>query len=67
MAARQEITNNALGDIQQTLPPLDDEPLPNVVHHYTDTAGLQGMVETGVMWATDYRYLKRQLGGAVHL
>jgi hypothetical protein len=54
---RQAETNDALRTIQFLLPDLDVEPLPDVVYHYTDTAGLLGIVRSGVLWATDYRFL----------
>lgn len=57
MDSRQEKTNAALSPIQATLPELDTSPLPDAVHHYTDMSGVLGVVETGVLWATDYRYL----------
>src|SRR6476646_1334832 len=29
---------------------------PRILYHYTTLAGLQGIVETNAMWATDTRY-----------
>lgn len=54
---RQQETNNALKGIQPKLPDLDEAPLPSAVYHYTDTAGLLGILDSGVLWATHYRYL----------
>lgn len=31
--------------------------LPDLVYHYTDAAGLVGMLTNGAIWATDYRFL----------
>lgn len=31
--------------------------IPDIVYHYTDAAGLVGMLKTGRIWATDYRFL----------
>lgn len=31
--------------------------VPDVVYHYTTAAALKGMLETGRLWATDYRFL----------
>jgi hypothetical protein len=55
--SQQGKTNDALSQIQRLLPELDAEPLPEVVYHYTDTAGLLGIVRSGTLWATDYRFL----------
>lgn len=30
---------------------------PPVLYHYTNTGGLEGILESGKLWATDYRYL----------
>ena len=57
MDPRQERTNQELFPIQGTLPRLDDDPFPDVVYHYTDIVGLQGLLETNKIRATDYRYL----------
>lgn len=54
---QQNDTNAALQRIQTLLPSLDVSPLPAVVHHYTDTPGVLGILESGELWATDYRYL----------
>ncbi len=37
--------------------------IPSTVYHYTDAGGLKGMMESGSIWATDYRFLndKREL------
>jgi len=32
-------------------------PLPDHLYHYTTTAGLLGIITTGTLWATDYRFL----------
>jgi len=53
----QEETNGLLYPIQPQLPDLDQSPLPEKVFHYTDTSGLLGMLASGVLWATDYRFL----------
>jgi hypothetical protein len=55
--SQQEEVNNALYPIQPMLPDLDIEPLPDAVYHYTDTAGLLGIIQNGTLWATDYRFL----------
>lgn len=39
------------------LPDINADPLPSAVYHYTDTQGLLGILESGKLWATDYRYL----------
>ncbi|HEX9947387.1 MAG TPA: DUF2971 domain-containing protein [Allosphingosinicella sp.] len=31
--------------------------VPSVLYHYTDAAGLMGMLKGGKVWATDYRFL----------
>lgn len=31
--------------------------IPELVYHYTDAAGLKGMLENGKIWATDHRFL----------
>jgi hypothetical protein len=31
--------------------------IPKTVYHYTDAAGLAGMLKNGKLWATDYRFL----------
>lgn len=31
--------------------------MPEYVYHYTDAAGLKGMLDQGLLWATDYRFL----------
>jgi hypothetical protein len=36
---------------------IDPADLPPVVYHYTDAAGLLGMLSTGRIWATEYRFL----------
>lgn len=54
---QQTETNHALKRIQPLLPNLEEAPLPPAVYHYTDASGLQGILSTGVLWATDYRYL----------
>jgi hypothetical protein len=53
----QHVTNNLLMPIQGRLPDLAEEPLPAAVYHYTDAGGLQGILESGVLWATHYRFL----------
>lgn len=54
----QEVTNNELLSIQMDrLPEIDSDPLPSTVYHYTDQRGLLGILESGKLWATDYRYL----------
>jgi hypothetical protein len=57
ISEQQDKTNHALSLIQSRLPDLDEAPLPPAVFHYTDANGLQGILETGVLWATHYRYL----------
>ncbi len=37
--------------------PKKEEDLPKVLYHYTAAAGLQGILRTRTMWATDVRYL----------
>jgi hypothetical protein len=53
----QDETNDALSQIQPALPDLEEAPLPAAVYHYTDAAGLLGILDSGALWATDYRYL----------
>jgi hypothetical protein len=36
---------------------MDAEPAPNIVYHYTDDAGLRGIIESGTLWYTDVSYL----------
>src|SRR5687768_10197869 len=31
--------------------------IPRILYHYTDAAGLIGMLESGLVWGTDYRFL----------
>src|SRR5690349_8458329 len=31
--------------------------LPRILYHYTDAAGLEGMLRNGNLWITDYRFL----------
>ena len=50
-------TDLAILEVGRTLPNLEEAPLPAAVYHYTDAAGLQGILDSGVLWATDYRYL----------
>jgi hypothetical protein len=50
-------TNDLLHPLQDQLPEVSKAPLPDVVFHYTDTAGLLGIIERGGFWATDYRYM----------
>jgi len=47
--------------------------VPELLYHYTDSAGLQGILESRTLWATDIRYLndeteaslrKRRVDGA---
>jgi hypothetical protein len=54
---RQDETNHALMEIQPRLPDLDEAALPPTVYHYTDTGGLLGILDSGVLWASHYRYL----------
>lgn len=53
----QAKTNETLGQIQPRLPNLEEAPLPIAVFHYTDAVGFKGIMESGKLWATDYRYL----------
>lgn len=36
---------------------IDPAHLPQVIYHYTDAAGLAGMLSSGRIWATQYRFL----------
>jgi hypothetical protein len=36
---------------------VSDDTLPALLHHYTDRAGLVGIVESRTLWATDIRFL----------
>ena len=36
---------------------LDAEPAPDRIYHYTDDAGLRGIIEHGSLWCTDVAYL----------
>lgn len=49
----EEIADNWSNDALTTK--LSD--LPKCVYHYTDAAGLAGMLTSGKIWATDYRFL----------
>jgi hypothetical protein len=42
-------------EISRVIPPLC--PPPDEFYHYTDTAGLYGIVTSGQLWATDYEFL----------
>ena len=53
---RQE-SNSALMACQFRMPKFDSEKLPGAVYHYTNTSGLLGIIQSGEMWATDYRFL----------
>lgn len=53
----QEQANELLYPIQERLPNLQEDQLPDVVYHYTDSAGLLGILSSGSVWATDYRFL----------
>jgi hypothetical protein len=44
-------------DAGHTEPLGSDRDLPEVLYHYTDIKGLQGIWEEGQIWATDSRYL----------
>jgi len=32
---------------------LDKQPPPSIIYHYTNDAGLRGIIETGKLWFTD--------------
>lgn len=54
-----EATNDLLGSgIQDDS--INDAPLPPRVFHYTDAAGLIGMLTSRTIWATDFRFLNDQ-------
>jgi hypothetical protein len=36
---------------------VSDGPLPDLLYHFTDSAELQGILESRTLWATDIRYL----------
>jgi hypothetical protein len=36
---------------------LEAEPAPELIYHYTDDAGLRGIIENGTLWCTDPYYL----------
>jgi hypothetical protein len=36
---------------------LEAQPAPEMIYHYTDDAGLQGIIEHGTLWCTDVAYL----------
>lgn len=57
MKILQEKTNAALSVIGFGLPDLNAIRLPEVVYHYTDVAGFLGIISSGFLWATDYRFL----------
>jgi len=52
-----DATNQLLYPLQQRLPAVDSAPLPRAVYHYTDAYGLLGIVKSGQLWASDYRYM----------
>lgn len=39
----------------------DASRIPPILYHYTDAAGLEGMLRSGRVWATDYRFLNDKL------
>ncbi len=50
-----EATNALLYDLQDD--GIDSAPLPDRVFHYTDAGGLIGILSSGTLWGTDFRYL----------
>lgn len=36
---------------------VDPEDIPSIVYHYTDASGLMGILTSGEVWLTDYRFL----------
>jgi hypothetical protein len=52
-----EATNRLLYPLQEQLPAVDGVALPETVFHYTNVHGLLGIVESGVLWATDYQFM----------
>jgi hypothetical protein len=56
-AVQRTAINNRLTPIQSELPQIDGLPLPERVFHYTDIAGLLGILQSGRLWATNYQYL----------
>ena len=53
----QDRSNQLLMGLSSQLPNLDLLPVPQSVFHYTDSAGLLGIMSSGRLWATDYRFL----------
>lgn len=51
----QDATNRLLGDLQDDS--INGHALPDRVFHYTDAGGLIGIVESGTLRATDFRFL----------
>jgi hypothetical protein len=52
-----DASNNVLGDEGMQDDSINDAALPDRVFHYTDAAGLLGILSSGSMFATDFRFL----------
>ena len=44
----------------------DQSKLPDILYHYTTLSAFKGIIETGKLWATDYRYLN-DIDEVIHL
>jgi hypothetical protein len=57
MHREQEDVNQLLYPVQEQLPELEKQAVPDCVYHYTDAAGVLGIMRSRQIWATDYRFL----------
>lgn len=53
----QDETYEQIGDRFAWADTLSTSRVPEILYHYTDAAGLIGMLSSGLAWATDYRFL----------
>jgi len=53
VAALEAFDQNAEKIIASFVGPLDSEPPPPIIYHYTNDVGLRGILETGKIWLTD--------------
>ena len=52
-AALDKFRDEAEGILASFLRSLDSTPPPAIIYHYTDDAGLKGILETGKVWLSD--------------
>jgi hypothetical protein len=62
-AANQHISNLMKKQIDRFLAETKARVLPRSLHHYTTIAGLQGIIETGHIWATEAEYVNLHFPG----